>query len=138
MSFLVTEDHRARSLETVPICVRRKLAECGLELSEEQWVGLPIAARRRMVDMRVESARERLSFANLVSWLCGTFLGAPPTQQEEVLAAWRASDPPPDSDLSASVWRALSVDGRFAVIEAPSPRARHRLLSALTDPPPSQ
>jgi len=133
MSFLVTEDHRARSLETVPICVRRKLAECGLELGPEQWAGLPIAARRRMVDMRVESARERRSFANLVGWLCGTFLQAPPAQQMEVPAPWRASEPPADSDLSASEWRALSVDGRFAIVEAPNREARHRLLSALTD-----
>ncbi|MBO6939027.1 MAG: hypothetical protein JJ863_28925 [Deltaproteobacteria bacterium] len=138
MSFLVTEDHRARSLETVPVCVRRKLAECGLELGAEQWAGLPIAARRRMFDMRVESARERRSFANLVRWLCGTFLEAPPAQQEGVPAPWRASEPPRDSELSPSEWRALSIDGRFAVVEAPTREARHRLLSALTDPPPNQ
>ncbi len=138
MSFLITEDHRARSLETVPVCVRRKLAECGLELAQEQWAGLPIAARRRMFDMRVESARERRSFANLVAWLCGTFLEAPPAQQEELPAPWRANDPPQGSELSASDWRALSVDGRFAVVEAPTREARHRLLSALTAPPSSQ
>jgi len=138
MSFLVTEDRRARSLETMPICVRRKLAECGLELEEDQWAGLPIAARRRMFDMRAESARERRSFANLVGWLCGTFLQTPPAQQEEVPAPWRASDPPENSELSASDWRALSVDGRFAIIEAPSDEARHRLLSALTQPAPNQ
>jgi hypothetical protein len=138
MTFLAIDDPRARKLETVPVCVRRKLAECGLELGQEQWEGLPMAARQRMVDMRVESARERRSFVSLVGWLCGTFLEAAPPRQEGAPAPWRSKEPPPDAGLSPADWRALTVDGRFAILEAPDSEARHRLLTALTAPPSSQ
>lgn len=138
MSFLVTEDRRARSLETVPVCVRRKLAECGLELEQGQWAGLPIAARQRMVAMRVESERERRSFAQLVAWLCGTFLQEAPALQQSAPAPWRSAEPPTGSGLPASAWGGLSVDGRFAIVEAPTPELRHRILSALTEPAPNQ
>jgi len=132
MTFLAIDDHRARNLETLPVCVRRKLAECGLELGQEQWEGLPMAARQRMVDMRVESARERRSFISLIGWLCGTFLQAAPPRQDRVPASWRSPEPPPQVDLTASDWRALSIDGRFALLEAPNGEARHRLLTTLT------
>ncbi len=133
MTFLVIDDQRARSLETVPVCVRRKLAECGLELEQDQWERLPMAARQRMVDMRVESARERRSFVSLVGWLCGTFLEADPPKQGRAPAPWRSAEPPPQMGVSPNDWRVLSVDGRFALIEAPNDEVLLQLVAALTD-----
>lgn len=133
MTFLPIDDHRARNLETLPVNIRRKLAECGLELEQNHWERLPMAARQRLLDMRVESARERRSFVSLVGWLCGTFLDAAPPEPGRAPAPWRSSEPPPQSGLDMHVWVALSIDGRFAIIEAPDHEARHRLVIALTD-----
>ena len=133
MTFLSIEGERVRNLEAMPVCVRRKLAECGLELEAEQWRGLPLAARRRMVVMPAEAALDRRAFASLVRWLAGTFLvdQAPPRVCLG-RAPWRSSEPP--SGVPRELWGALTLDGRFALVEAPDAESRRDLLAALTSP----
>ena len=133
MTFLPIEGERVRNLEAIPVCVRRKLAECGLELEPEQWVGLPLAARRRMVVMPAEAALDRRAFASLVRWLAGTFLvdQAPP-RVSVGRAPWRSSEPP--TGVPDALWAELSLDGRFALLEVTDAQARRDLLAALTSP----
>jgi len=102
-----------------PTCVLRKLAESGAVLTPSEYYALPVLARQRLVDMRVEDRVERRAFRQLVHWLKRTFLDigteAPPT--EEPWVPWRASDPPAELEVSQHEWDALDVDERFRLVQ---------------------
>ncbi len=133
MSFLAIEDEGARNLRTMPVCVRRKLAESGLGLGEEQWRELPLAARRRMVDMPADGSVERRSYASLVRWLCGTFLSPDAAQVGAGTTPWRDECPPAELGIEPACWRELGLDARFALVEALQQGRAREALRALTE-----
>ncbi len=131
-AFLPHEPIDARELRTIPVAARRKLVECGVELELASWRKLPPVARDRLVQMRVELGAERAAFAQLILWLQQTFLDTIGVLVQAPLdLPWRAVTPPSSVPLSADVWRELSVDARFAVLEAATAEERAVILAAL-------
>lgn len=120
----------------MPVAVRRKLAEAGVQLLEAQWRRLPLVARRRLLELPAETPVERASFGQFVQWLKRTFLGLDePTVPTPVSGAeppWRSEAPPPIVEMQPATWCGLGLDARFALVTAESEEERQRILAALT------
>ena len=134
MHFLPHEPASVRTLQAMPVAVRRKLAEVGVELGDVQWRGLPLVARRRLLEMPAETPLERVAFGQLVHWLKRTFLAidGPVHVSGDTLHPWRADTPPPTIQMHPAAWCGLGIDTRFALVTAESEQDRQRILATLT------
>jgi hypothetical protein len=123
-SFDAVEGGTQRTLELMPLTVRRKLDEVGLKLSLEGWRALAHSDRQRLVavsddaflaELRAVTERARVSLS--------------PVRAPQ---PWRASEPPEvvvraASELGARIdraaWEALDHDARFTLHHLARPRA---------------
>lgn len=61
------------ALASIPDALQLKLDASGAKMDEVQWRRLPVAARRRLVDMPADTPLDRRALAMWVDWLERTF-----------------------------------------------------------------
>jgi hypothetical protein len=139
------EDEMHKSLQCVPMVVRRKLDRVGLKIGLEQWKSLDRGERLAICHFPVDTAEECDSLGVFIREAMQRRFGVEP---KTLTATQRAAAEPPASppervvmharaagfDLSAAAWSRLDADERFALLKmGDAERPSHNLGAALKE-----
>lgn len=125
-------------LRCIPMCVRRKLDDCGVKLKLEHWHKLSELERQWLVEQPCESDRDRQVYRQqLRDWTTRDFgepakdLAIDPNPawlQIEIPEAVQTACQVLNIDLQAADWATLQPLQRFALIKLARPGHEHRNL----------
>lgn len=133
-----------RTLECVPMSVRRKLDMVGIKISLDEWQALGRGERLAICHLPAESAEERETLRVFMSEAVRRTSGAEPrnlSEEHRRIANPPAQLPPEVAEsarlegfaLTQSLWERLDQDERYALVKLGTGKVSHNLGAALSE-----
>jgi hypothetical protein len=134
-----------RTLERIPLGVRRKCDRVGIKLALEEWLALGIGERLALCHLPAESAEEQEAFDIFTREAVRCHCGAEPARlaEEKRALAEPPSEPPAQLiaharaegfSLGRAQWERLDDDQRYALVKlGAGAKPSHDLRAALEE-----
>jgi hypothetical protein len=138
------ETYMERTLEYMPVSVRMRLELCGCKLTLAQWCGLPLAARRTILDLGCETPGEILRTRRYLESTIAAFELGPLARLQCDPQGWSARSRVPAIVVTAlsalglprldqGTWSGLGDVQRFALLELAREGRERKLRAAVEE-----